>query len=63
MFVAILAGGMLLLAVAGGSMASTKDSYSCRQYHAAQQHCAAANCEADAQERLNRECLRDGGRP
>jgi len=44
-------------------MAPTKDSYSCRQYHAAQQHCAAANCEADAQERLNRECLRDGGRP
>jgi hypothetical protein len=63
MFEAIFAGGILLLAVIGGSIAPTKDPYSCRQYYEAQHNCAFGNCDARVQERLKRECLRDGGQP
>lgn len=62
MFVAIFAGDILLLAYVGGTIAPTKDPNSCRQYYEVEHNCASGNCEARVQERLKRECLRDGGR-
>jgi hypothetical protein len=62
MFVAIFAGGILLLGVIGSSVAPTKESYSCRQYHQAQQNCGAYNdCNYRVQDQQRSECPRAAG--
>lgn len=37
--------------------------YSCRLLYDEQRKCAFGSCDKRVLERLNRECLRDGGRP
>jgi hypothetical protein len=37
--------------------------YSCRLFDDAQRQCAFGSCDRRVIERLERECLRDGGRP
>ena len=59
MFVAIFAGGISLLAVIGGTIAPTKEPYSCRQYYEAQYNCRAYNnCDFRVQGQQPRECPR-----
>jgi hypothetical protein len=40
-----------------------REPYSCRLFADAQRQCAFANCDDRRQQRLRRECVRNGGRP
>jgi hypothetical protein len=40
-----------------------RELYSCRLFADAQRQCAFGNCDERRQQRLRRECVRDGGRP
>ena len=63
MFVAIFAGGILLLAVIGGTIAPTKEPDSCRQYYDAQHNCGAYDdCHYRVTDQQRRKCSR-GGKP
>jgi hypothetical protein len=45
------------------SQTPPREPYSCRLFADAQRQCAFGNCDERRQQRLRRECVRDGGRP
>jgi hypothetical protein len=58
MFEAIFAGVLLLVVAIGGTIAPTKQPYSCRQYDEAQQNCRTyENCDHRGPDQQRRECL------
>ena len=58
----VLLAAVVALA-AGSALAQANPPHSCRQYWSAAMACAHGPCNHTRQERLKRQCLRDGGRP
>lgn len=60
---------LLIAALVGSDPAEAQNQappqrpYSCRLYDDARRQCAFGNCDQRRIDRLERECLRDGGRP
>jgi hypothetical protein len=54
---------LLLAAPVLAAEASPREPYSCQLQADAARQCAFGQCDDRRQQRLDRECLRDGGRP
>jgi hypothetical protein len=60
---ALLLALAVALAAAFPVFAAPREPYACRLHADARRQCAFGNCDHRRLHRLERECLRDGGRP